>query len=150
MSSTCPIVTLGGRKIAVDVPHLIFATLLAGWTAWYCWDASSASATVENLILILPISVAAVVLYFFVAAGCFHRVAAAGEPHTFGHKALAGGMVVKVVGSMALLAGFVTAGPRIGFDITSFAYVLGMMAFLGERRIWVLLLVPALDRKSVV
>ena len=33
--------------------------------------------------------------------------------------------------------------PQIGFDIASYLYVLAMLLFLGERRIIVLLLLPA-------
>lgn len=150
MSTTYPVVIVSGRKIAIDVPHLTFVTLLSGWAAWFCWDASHASATVENLILILPISVVAIVLYFFVAADCFHRVPAGEEKEPFAREPLARGMAVRIAGSMALLAGFVVAGPLIGFDIASFAYTLGMMAFLGERRIWVLLLVPLLFSAVVI
>jgi hypothetical protein len=51
---------------------------------------------------------------------------------------------LKIAGTMALLAGLVIAGPLIGFDIASFAYILATLLLLGERRIIVLLLVPTL------
>jgi hypothetical protein len=141
MATAHPILAFGGRRIAVDLPHLAFATAIAGWAAWFCRNAWHASADVENLILILPASVAALVLYLFVAAGCFTVVEDAAIPP---RPPLAAGVGLKVAGSMALLAGLVVAGPMIGFDVACFVYILAMLAFLGERRPLVLLLVPLL------
>ena len=125
------------RNMRVDWPHLLFVTVLGGWCAWFCVDAWRANAGVENLILIVPVSAVAVVLFAFVAAGCFGAARSA-------RAALPAGMGRKVAASMALLAGFVVAGPWIGFDIACFLYILLNMAALGERRAWVLLLVPLL------
>ena len=50
---------------------------------------------------------------------------------------------MKIAGTMALLAALVVAGPLVGFDVASFVYILGTLLLLGERRIAVLLLVPA-------
>jgi hypothetical protein len=142
MALSRPLISFGGQKIAIDVPHLTFVTGIGGWSAWFCWDAWHASPEVENLILIVPISAAAILLYLFVAAQCFRPVDAPVARESRPRKPLAPGMGVKIAGSMALLAGFVVAGPLVGFDIASFFYMLGMMAFLGERRMLVLLLVP--------
>lgn len=140
----------GGRKIAVDIPHLIFATGLAGWAAWFCWDAWHASDSIENLILIVPVSAAAVLLYFFILVGCFERVRETGEAQAPARKPLARGVALKVAGSMALLAAFVVAGPLIGFDVASFVYMFGMMFLLGERRILVLVLTPLVFCAAVI
>lgn len=144
MSAARPIIEIAGRKIAVDVPHLVFVTGMAGWAAWFGSDAWRSNPGVENLILILPVSAAAVILYLFLAFGCFSLAHDADTPQTSPREALAVGIGVKVAGSMALLAGFVVTGPWIGFDIACFVYILAMLAFLGERRILVLLLVPLL------
>jgi hypothetical protein len=143
MSALRPVLKLGSSQIAVDVPHLLLATGIAGWCAWLCWDAYHSSADVENLILIAPISAAAVILYVFILLSCFHRTSAVDMDPT-PRKPLVPGTALKVAGSMALLAAFVLAGPLVGFDIASFVYILAMMAFLGERRILMLLLVPLL------
>jgi hypothetical protein len=159
MSAARPIIEFAGRKIAVDVPHLVFATSIAGWCAWFCRDAWRSNSGVENLILIVPAAAVAVILYLFVAAGCFRAEpgGATTAPSSRGsvgsgrqegasseREPLAGGIGIKVAGSMALLAGFVVTGPLIGFDIASFLYMLGMLFFLGERRIVVLLAVPVI------
>src|SRR6516165_4482466 len=106
-------VNFPSRKISVDIPHLAFATFIAGWAGWYCWDAWHANAAVENLVLILPVSGIAVVLYAFVAASSIKRVdkleAKSAPPHLTPSRKTA----VKIAGSMALLAGFVIAGPLV-------------------------------------
>jgi putative tricarboxylic transport membrane protein len=150
MSSASPIINVVGRKIAVDIPHLVFATGIAGWIAWFCWDAWRASSSIENLILIVPVSAIAIVLYLFVAAGCFQPVAECGEQRASPRHPLAPGVGLKVAGSMALLIALVVAGPLVGFDIACFVYMLAMLAFLGERRIAILLLIPPLFSVVVI
>jgi hypothetical protein len=142
MALSHPVISLGGSRITVDVPHLAFVTAIVAWCVWFCRDAWLAQADVENLIMIVPASAAAGILYVFVAAGCFKAVGPAGgvEPR----RPLDTGVGVKIAGTMALLAALVVAGPLIGFDLASFVYILATLLLLGERRITVLLLVPAL------
>jgi hypothetical protein len=144
MSAARPVFQFAGRSIAIDLPHLAFVSVIGAWSAWFCRDAWRSNAGVENLILIVPISAAAVILYLFIAAGCFSMVGNADVPGNLPREPLAIGIGGKIAGSMALLAAFVVVAAWIGFDVATFLYVLGMMAFLGERRILVLLLVPLL------
>lgn len=144
MAATPASFTLRGRTVIVDLPHLGFATAIATWCVWFCQDAWRAQRDVENLILILPASLLAVALYVFVAAGCFRIVSGPVQDAVTPRRPLGPGMARKIVGTMALLVSYVIAAPLIGFDVVSFAYILAMLWFLGERRIGVLLLVPAL------
>jgi hypothetical protein len=148
MSALRPTIDISGKAITIDLPHLAFASLLGGWSAWFCRDAWLSGPNVENLILIAPASVLAVLLYLFVAAGCFrvHAKAEGAVPAP----ALAGGNGIKIAGSMVLLAAFVGAGPLIGFDVASFGYIFAMLVFLGERRIWVLVLAPLIFCLAVI
>ena len=135
-----PVFQLAGRKIGVDLPHLAFATGLMGWIAWFCRDAWLSDNAIENLILIVPASAVALLLYLFVAASCFKPVET--EATASPHGRVTSGLALKIAGSMALLAAFAVAGPLIGFDVVSFVYLLAMLLLLGERRIWVLVLAP--------
>lgn len=135
---------IGNRTIIIDLPHLAFATAIAAWCIWFCQDAWRAQRDVENLIMILPASVLALILYLFVAAGCVRIVSAPAQLTDAPRQPLGPGMATKIAGTMALLAAYVIAAPLIGFDVVSFAYVLAMLLFLGERRTLVLLLVPTL------
>src|SRR5487761_2255360 len=128
MANALTIGTSGGGKVAVDLPNIVFATALAGWVAWYCWDAWHANSAMENMILILPASMAGLLLYFFVLAGCIKRSSFAEMQTTPPQAPMGRGVAIKIVGSMAMLAALVIAGPLIGFDVASFVYMLGMMA----------------------
>jgi hypothetical protein len=129
--------------VAVDLPHLALATVIAGWCAWLCFDAWRSRPGVENLILIAPASLAAVVLYVVVAAGCVRKLPA-GEDAGSPRAKIASAVMTKVVGSMTLLTVCVVASPLIGFDLGVFAFLVAMLLLLGERRLLVLLLFPAL------
>jgi hypothetical protein len=147
MSVSSPTIRLGHRRFRVDLPHLAFATGITGWAAWFGIDAWQASAEVENLILIAPASFAALVLYLIVAACCFRPADAAAPVRQSRHDGASGG---KIAGTMAMLAAFAVAGPLIGFDVAIFVYLLAMLLFLGERRLTVLALLPALLALIVV
>ena len=139
MPAMRPVFAFAGRRVGVDLPHLLFATGIMAWIAWFCRDAWKSDNAVENLILIVPASAIALILYLVVLAGCFVPIktdaAEARAP-------LAAALVWKIAGSMALLGAFAVAGPLIGFDVVSFVYILAMLLLLGERRIWVLVLAP--------
>jgi hypothetical protein len=133
----------GGHAITVDVAHACFATAIAGWCAWFGYDAWQAQADVENLILIVPVALAALAFYAVVLAGCV-RIGNAAEVSASPRAPLAKGMGLKIAVTMALLVAYVVLGPLVGFDVTSFAYILAMLLLHGERRPLVLLLVPTL------
>lgn len=143
MAASLPTFAYRGRTIEVDVPHLAFATAIAGWCAWFCRDAWHAQPAVENLILIVPAATAAVTLYAVIAAGCFRTVVDR-EQRTTLRPPLGRGVAIRIAGTMALLAAYAVSGPLVGFDVATFAFIFAMLLFLGERRIFVLLLVPAL------
>jgi hypothetical protein len=139
-----PRIAFGQRIVTVDAPHLAFATAIAGWCVWFCRDAWLAQRDVENLIMIVPASAIAVILYVVVAAGCFRVVRDTDVSAATPRKPLARGVGVKIAGTMALLFVYVVAGPLIGFDVVTFAFLLAMLLLLGERRILILLIVPSL------
>ena len=145
--SSSPTIRLGRRRYRVDLPHLAFATAIAAWAAWYGHDAWLASRDVENLILIVPATIAAIILYVFVATECLRRLATDAPVQPVRHDVASGG---KIAGTMAMLGAFAVAGPLIGFDVSVFVYLLAMLLFLGERRIFVLVSVPALFTLVVV
>jgi hypothetical protein len=138
-----PTFNLRGRQIVVDVPHFAFATAIVAWCVWFASDAWRAQADAENVILIVPAAIAAVLFYVFIAISCFKIIDEGQTIRLAARRVLDKGMIVKLVGTMALLGAFVAAAPWIGFDAASFVYVFAMLLLLGERRIWVLLVVPA-------
>jgi len=138
-----PVFRIAGRRVAVDVAHLAFATGIVGWCVWFGLDAWQSQADVENLIMIVPAAIAALAFYVAILVGCF-RVVGREDDAVSQRAPLRAGMGAKIAGTMALLIAYVVTGPWIGFDVTSFGYILAMLLFLGERRWLVLLLVPTL------
>jgi hypothetical protein len=132
---------LGRWRIAVDVPHLLFVTAIAGWCAWYWHDAWSAADDIQNLSLIEPTAILALLVYLLILPSC---IKVSGAPVPSPRLPLAPDFRTRVIGAMALLALYVAGSVTIGFDVASFAYILATLAFLGERRIWVLLLAPTI------
>jgi hypothetical protein len=144
MAPPRPRLMIGGKTIAIDVPHLAFATSIAAWCAWFCQDAWRAQKDVENLIMIVPAAAMEMILYIVVAAGCIHIVPDRDQGPPAPRRPLAPGIAGKIGGTMALLAAYVVCAPLFGFDVASFIYILAMLLLLGERRILVLVLVPTL------
>ena len=144
MASSQPRLTIGGRTIAIDLPHLAFATAIAAWCVWLCQDAWRAQKDVENLIMIVPASAMALILYIVVAAACFHIVSVEDQNPATHRQPLSREIAAKIAGTMVLLAAYVVCAPLFGFDVASFIYILAMLLLLGERRILVLVLLPAL------
>lgn len=137
-----PTVTIAGQRFGVDLPHLTFVTVIVAWCIWYGFDAWSAQKTTSNLIMIVPATIGAAILYFFVAASCFKRVDPTEEVAVGERGPLEKGKGLKIAVTMAMLLAFVIIGPTVGFDIACFLYIGGMLLFLGERRLVPLIATP--------
>ena len=141
MSPSRPGPRLGPWHVAVDVPHLLFILGAGGWVAWYGLDALRAGANIQNLSLIAPCVVLALGLALTIIANCFTLTRATPAPSP--RAPLSADFRRRILGTMALLALYVAAAPFAGFDIATFVYILATLAFLGERRPFVLFLIPA-------
>ncbi|MDE1991703.1 MAG: tripartite tricarboxylate transporter TctB family protein [Rhizobiaceae bacterium] len=130
--------------MAVDLPHLAFATAIAAWCIWYGIDAWRAQQTVANLIMIVPATIGGLILYLVVAFGCFHGLKAGQAEVLCERGKLEKGKGPKIAGTMAMLIAFVIVGPTVGFDVACLLYIGGMLLFLGERRLIPLILIPAI------
>lgn len=136
-----PSLRIGKWCVAVDLAHFLFVAAIAGWIAWYGFDAWSAGADIQNLSLIAPCVALALVLALSILAGCVS--VSRTVPRESPRAPLAVDFRRRILGTMALLALYVGSAPFAGFDVATFAYVLATLAFLGERRPLVLVLLPA-------
>jgi len=133
----------GGRHVRVDLGYLFFALAIGGWCVWYLFDARSASTNFQNLLLIQPAVILAVLLVLVVAAGAF-RLDPAGEGRSSGEppartpdkpsSADDRSEVLRVFGFMALLAVYLVAIPYLGLDLATFLFVAACLLGQGERR----------------
>lgn len=131
----------GRRTVAVDVPHLLFLTGLVGFCAWYFLDAYTASDTLENLLLIEPAVIAAVILYFVILRDVIRVVPESGAVTT-GRQPLSPLVLTRIFGGMGLLIAYVALMGVIGFDVATVLYVAATLALLGERRPVMLVVLP--------
>ncbi len=133
------------RTVIVDLPHFLFLTGLVGFCAWYLRDAVTASNTMENLLLIEPAAIAAVMLYFVILRSVI-RVVPDGRPDPASaappRPPLTPIVRARIFGGMALLAAYVGLMGVIGFDVATVLYVAATLALLGERRPLVLVVLP--------
>lgn len=111
----------------LDLPHVAFLCVLGGWTLWYLLDAWFASADLQNLGLIAPVSIIVLVL-------CALGLAAT--------PVIRPTISTRILGTMGLLGAYVLTMDRIGFDLATWLYVLASLLLLGERRTWLLAAVP--------
>lgn len=131
----------GRRIVVVDVPHFLFLTGLVGFCTWYFFDAYTASDTLENLLLIEPAVIAAVILYFVILRDVIWVVP---DPDvvTTGRPPLSILVRTRIFGGMALLIAYVALMGVIGFDVATVVYVAATLALLGERRPVMLVALP--------
>ncbi len=133
----------GRSVVVVDVPHLAVVTAITGFCLWYFLDARSASNTLENLLLIEPAAIGALILFFLILRDVVKVVhdPAAVPP---ARPPLPRIVRIRIIGCMALLAGYVASLDVIGFDAATVLYVGATLASLGERRPMALVALPLL------
>jgi len=132
---------VGHRTVVFDLPHFLFLTAVVGFCAWYFLDAYAASNTLENLLLIEPAVIAAVILYFVILRSIIQVVP--NEDAVAATRAPLSPLVrVRIFGGMALLIAYVALMGVIGFDVATVLYVAATLALLGERRPVMLIVLP--------
>lgn len=132
---------LGRHTYKVDYGHLLFLTFLAGYLAWFLYDAISVSTRVNNLLLVSPTAVLGLLLALFILPQCLRRadsLPAEEEPEQYDPLAPKLPTERKQVIRMLTLGGalgvFVFSLSVVGFDVAIFLFALTTMAICGERR----------------
>ncbi len=128
------------RQHATDWEHVGFLAALLAFIIWYLCDATLASPTFSNLILIAPVGAFAILCGVYIGAveilgyrnaapAATADTAAGASPSRF-----RAGSVGTIMLLMAFFALFVAAMPYLGFDIATFAFIAATLWLLGERR----------------
>jgi len=132
------------RQHVKDWEHVFFLTIMLGFLLWYLTDATAASPTFSNLILIAPVGAAALILLLYVGAveifgrGGVPKTSAPGQselPAESASSRFRAGSRRAVALLMVLFGLFVAAIPYLGLDIASFIFIVATLWLLGERRI---------------
>ena len=129
-----------GRGYQIDWLHLSFITLVAAGVLWYLLDARSVSLSVNNLLLIQPLAIFALVRYAVIVPQCFRRTDAVEQDkapavHDPLQPQLPEGRALARVAFLGLALGaFVFSLNPLGFDLAIWLFALITMAICGERR----------------
>jgi putative tricarboxylic transport membrane protein len=128
---------------SVDWEHFLFLAIMAAFLVWYLADATLASPTFSNLILVAPVGAVAVGLLIYVVvaeligpgaaveAAAPAEGGATGDPSRFRTTTSLGSITLLMV----FFALFVAAIPYAGFDVATFVFVAATLWLLGERRV---------------
>jgi len=117
----------------------LLLALVSGFAVWLAWDAWRRSPSFENLVLIVPVAVLLVGLSLVLALAALRRPDEAGP-----------GGLLKVLALLGLLALLVAGLETVGFDVSSFLFLLAATWLLGERRPLRILLFAAVTTAAVV
>lgn len=115
--------------------HLALLAVIAATVIAYWMDARSVSLRANNILLVQPAAILALVLVLLVLPQCFRRVdpnAPATQPTDFNE-------LGKVAALTAAFGALTFSLERVGFDVATFVFMVIALFICGERRWWVLL-----------
>lgn len=118
-------------ELTVMWGHLALLTVIAGVVGAYLLDARATSLNTNNLLLVQPAAILALVLVAFVVPQCFRRLSAEAKPPP---ERL--GDLGKVGALAAAFGAFALMLEAVGFDVATFAFMVIALFICGERRWW--------------
>ncbi len=142
---------MNGRKkrLLVDWGHLALLVFISGIVLGYLLDARATSLKLNNLLLVEPAAIIALILVAIVLPQCFRRVDDGATPEEAEHRETLGELG-KVASLAAAFGAFVLSLETIGFDIATFLFVAFGLFVCGERRLWVVVAFSAVFTAVIV
>lgn len=136
---------------SVDWGHLALLASICGVIIAYLLDARATSLKVNNLALVQPASIIALILAALVLPQCFKRRASGTEDED---ALLAPKDSWRDLGKVAALAAsfgaFTMLMETVGFDVATFVFVALGIYICGERKLWVIALFSAIFTAVIV
>lgn len=117
-------------RLVVMWGHLALLAVIVTIVLAYLLDARATSLRINNLLLVQPAAILALVLAALVVPQCFRRIA----PETEGGQRESLGDLGKVAALAAAFGAFVTVLEIIGFDVATFLFMIAGLFICGERR----------------
>ena len=136
---------------SVDWGHLALLALICGVVIAYLLDARSVSLKVNNLALVEPAAIIALILAAVVLPQCFRRKDGEGgdadalPAHNDSWRELG-----KVAAMAAAFGAFALSLETVGFDVATFVFVALGVYICGERRLWLIALFSAVFTAVIV
>lgn len=133
----------------IDWGHLFLLLLIVGIVVAYLLDARSTSLKTNNLLLVQPASILALLLAALIVPQLFLRIAPGDTPDEQVRRAAR--MELFRVGAMAAALGiFVFSLETVGFDIATFVFTAAGLYICGEKRIWVIGVYSAVFTAAII
>lgn len=130
---------------AVDWGHFALLVAICAVVGAYLYDARATSLKLNNLLLLEPAAILALVLAAIVLPQCFRRAHADPQPSTESWRELG-----KVAAMTAAFGAFALSLETVGFDVATFLFVALGVYICGERRLWVIAVFSAVFTAVVV
>jgi hypothetical protein len=134
------------RRLRVDWGSLLVATALAGGVVAYLLNARGVSLSTNNLLLVQPVAILALVLYLAVVAQCFRyeppATPAEDAPDALASRAGEVGDLLRIAALAVCFGLFILGLETVGFDVSAWLFTLVALWLGGERRWTVLVLFP--------
>ena len=138
-----------GHVYTVDWGHLLFVTLIAAVVIWYLLDARAVSLRMNNLLLVQPVAIFALIMYLLIVPQCFQRADREGVPEKpVEDDPLAPALPTETrallqIGAVGLALGVLVFTLNvIGFDIAIWLFCVAVMVVCNERRPLPLIIFP--------
>jgi len=132
----------GEGRLVVMWGHLALLAVIGGVVIAYLLDARATSLRANNLLLVQPASILALILIALVVPQCFRRVAPE-APDAPDAPAETLGDLGKVATLAAAFGAFAISLEIVGFDVATFAFMVIGLYICGERRWWLNLVFSA-------
>ena len=136
-------------RMRVDWGHLALLLLICGVVVAYLLGARATSLKINNLLLVEPAAIIALILAAVVLPQCFRRGAPEADDATAPPKEN-----LRELGKVAALAAafgaFALSLETVGFDVATFVFVALGLWICGERKLWVIALFSAVFTAIIV
>lgn len=127
------------RRVVVDWGHLILLLVICGVVIAYLLDARATSLKINNLLLVEPAAIIALILAAILLPQCFRR-ASTEENDAAPAMRDSWRDLGKVAALSAAFGVFTLSLETVGFDAATFIFLALGIYICGERRLWVIAL----------
>lgn len=141
------------RKFQIDWGHLLVATLIVGACIWYLLDTRGTSLRISNLIFVQPAVYLAIILYVLILPQCIRIKSSSNleqTPQNPGEESLTWAQLLRVASLAVAFGLFIWGMEPLGFDVSSWLFMVVGLFIAGERRWWVLLGFPIIFTLLIV
>jgi len=136
-------------RLKVDWGHLTLLALICGVVVAYLLDARATSLRINNLLLVEPAAIIALVLAALVLPQCFRRRDEDTEEADSTSRD-SWTDLGKIAALAAAFGAFALSLETVGFDVATFLFTALGIYICGERRVWLIALFSAVFTVAIV